>query len=75
MLTALPAGVGHTTVEFKLNLVRPMSAEIGEVRAEGWIVHRGRTIATAEGRLFDTTGKLIAHGNTTIMILGAKPVV
>ena len=75
VLTALPAGVGHTTVEFKLNLVRPMSAEIGEVRAEGWIVHRGRTIATAEGRLFDPAGKLIAHGNTTIMIFGAKPVV
>ena len=75
VLTALPAGVGHTTVEFKLNLVRPMSAEIGEVRAEGWIVHRGRTIATAEGRLFDPAGRLIAHGSTTIMIFGAKPVV
>ena len=73
VLTALPAGVGHTTIEFKLNLVRPMSAGIGEVRAEGWIVHRGRTIATAEGRLSDPAGKLIAHGNTTIMIFGAKP--
>jgi uncharacterized protein (TIGR00369 family) len=73
VLTALPAGVGHTTVEFKLNLVRPMSAEMGEVRAEGWIVHRGRTIATAEGRMFNQAGKLIAHGSTTIMIFGPKP--
>lgn len=43
VLSALPVGVEHTTVEFKLNLVRPMSAGMGEVRAEGWIVHRGRT--------------------------------
>jgi len=73
VLTVLPAGVGHTNIEFKLNLVRPMSAGTGETRAEGWIVHRGRSIATAEGRLFDQAGKLIAHGNTTIMISGAKP--
>lgn len=73
VLSTLPAGIGHTTIEFKLNLVRPMSAEVGEVKAEGWIVHRGRTIATAEGRLFDKAGKLIAHGNTTIMIFAAKP--
>jgi uncharacterized protein (TIGR00369 family) len=48
-----------------------MSAGIGEVRAEGCIVHRGRTIATAEGRMVDPAGKLIAHGTTTIMIFGA----
>ena len=70
--TTLPAGVGQTTIEFKLNMVRPMSAGIGEVRAEGWIVHRGRTIATAEGRMVDPAGKLIAHGTTTIMIFGVE---
>jgi uncharacterized protein (TIGR00369 family) len=68
VMTALPAGVGHTTIEFKLNFVRPMSAETGEVKAEGWMVHRGRTIATADGRLLDLAGKLIAHGSTTVMI-------
>ena len=73
MLSALPAGVEQTTVEFKLNLVRPMSAGTGEVRAEGKIVHCGRTIAMAEGRLRDQSGKLFAHGNTTVMILGTKP--
>jgi uncharacterized protein (TIGR00369 family) len=73
VLTTLAAGIGQTTVEFKLNMVRPMSADSGEVRAEGLIVHRGRTIATAEGRLLDASGKLIAHGTTTIMIFGATP--
>ncbi len=70
--TTLPAAGGQTTIEFKLNMVRPMSADIGEVKAEGWIVHRGRTIATAEGRMVDPGGKLVAHGNTTIMIFGPK---
>ncbi len=73
VLSALPVGIEQTTVEFKLNLVRPMSAGMGEVRAEGWLVHRGRTLATAEGRLFEQAGKLFAHGNTTVMIFGAKP--
>lgn len=68
VLTKLPAGVGHTTLEFKLNLVRPMSAGMGDVRGEGRIVHCGRTIATAEGRLLAPDGKVIAHGNTTCMI-------
>ncbi len=73
VVTTLPPDVKNTTIEFKLNLVRPMFAGNGEVRAEGWVVHRGRTIATAEGRLFDAAGKLIAHGNTTVMIFaGAR---
>lgn len=72
VLTTLPAGIEQTTIEVKWNLVRPMFAATGEVRAESWIVHRGRTIATAEGRLLDKIGKLIAHGNTTIMIFAAK---
>jgi uncharacterized protein (TIGR00369 family) len=68
VLTKLTAGVGHTTLEFKLNLVRPMLAGRGEVRGEGRVVHCGRSIATAEGRLISAEGKIIAHGNTTCMI-------
>jgi len=68
--TTLPAGVGYTTLEFKINLVRAMSVTTGEVRCEGWVVHRGRSIATAEGRLVDPNGKIVAHGSTTCMILG-----
>ncbi|WP_158933193.1 PaaI family thioesterase [Acidisphaera sp. S103] len=71
VLTKLGAGVGHTTLEFKVNLVRPMSAQIGEVRCEGRVVHCGRNIATAEGRLLTSEGKIIAHGNTTCMIFPA----
>ena len=69
LVSTLPAGVGNTTIEFKLNMVRPMFAHTGEVRAEGRLLHRGRTIATAEGSMVDADGKLIAHGTTTLMIL------
>lgn len=67
--TMLPAGQGYTTVEFKLNLVRPIAAEGGHLRAEGKAIHGGRTIATAEGRLFGEDGKLYAHGTETCMVV------
>lgn len=67
--SALPAGRGYTTIELKLNMVRAMSKDTGPVRAEGWIVHVGRQIATAEGRLTGADGKLYAHGSTTCLVL------
>ena len=70
--THLQPGQGYTTVEFKINLVRPMTAETGEVRAEGRTINVGRQLATAEGYLYDPAGKLLAHGMTTCIILGGK---
>jgi uncharacterized protein (TIGR00369 family) len=59
----------YTTVEAKVNFVRPITVETGRVRCEGTIVHRGGTIATAEGKLIaESTGKLLAHGTTTCLI-------
>jgi uncharacterized protein (TIGR00369 family) len=72
VVTRLPAGIQQTTVEFKLSFIRPMSARTGEVRGEGRVIHCGRSIATAEGRLFGHDGKLIAHGTTTCMIFRAQ---
>jgi uncharacterized protein (TIGR00369 family) len=66
--TTLAAGQGYTTVEFKLNLVRPIFANSGPLRAEGKVVNGGRTIATSEGRLFGPDGKLYAHGTETCLI-------
>jgi uncharacterized protein (TIGR00369 family) len=71
VLTLLPANTGHTTLEFKINLVRPLFAETGELRAEAWVVHGGRRVSTAEGRLLTLDGKLLAHGSTTCMALSA----
>lgn len=69
ILSTLPPGQGFTTLELKINYVRPMTDATGEVRAEGKVINVGRTIATSEGRLTDSAGKLIAHGTTTCLIL------
>ncbi|HKD25205.1 MAG TPA: PaaI family thioesterase [Xanthobacteraceae bacterium] len=66
--STLKAGQGYTTVELKVNFVRPLSADTGEVRAEGKIIHLGRQIATAEGRLTDARGRLLAHATTTCLV-------
>lgn len=68
--TLLPAGKGYTTLEIKANLVRAITLKTGPIRATGTVIHMGRQTATAEGRLEDSTGKLLAHGTTTCIILG-----
>ncbi len=66
--STLKAGQGYTSVELKVNFVRPLSEATGEVRAEGRVLSAGRQIATAEGRLVDSRGRLLAHGTTTCLI-------
>ena len=66
--TTLAAGVGYTTLEVKTNFVRPITAETGVIRCEGTVIHGGSRIATAEGKLVDGAGKLLAHGTTTCLI-------
>ena len=67
----LPAGVGSTTVETKANFSRPITKDTGRVRAEGRVVNRGRRIISAEARVLDSAGRVLAHGTATIMVLGA----
>ncbi|WJR74888.1 PaaI family thioesterase [Bradyrhizobium sp. NP1] len=66
--TTLEKGVSQTTLEFKISLVRPITPGMGTIRAEGVVLNRGRRIGTAEGRITDEGGRLLAHGTTTCMI-------
>ncbi len=71
--STLPAGTGYTTLETKVNLVRPITAGTGTVLCEGTVVHRGARVATAEGRVTaQATGKLLAHGTSTCLVLGGS---
>jgi len=70
--STLKQGEGYTTLEMKLNYVRPVLPSSGIVRGEGQLIHRGNRIATAEGRLLDANGKLLAHGGETCMIFPAN---
>lgn len=67
--THMPAGGGYTTLEAKTNLVRPITATTGRLRAIGKVVHLGKRVATAEGRLEDAAGKLYAHASSTCIVL------
>lgn len=66
--STLPAGTGYTTLEIKVNYVRALTSETGEVRSEAKVIYQGGRIATAEGRITDAAGKLYAHGTTTCII-------
>ena len=66
--TMMPAGKIFTTLEMKINFVRPMTRETGEVRCEANVIHAGGRTATAEGRIVDRDGKLYAHGTATCML-------
>lgn len=63
--TMVPAGMGHTTIEFKVNLVRPINVETGEVICRGEVTHFGRTTAVSEATLKTADGKLLALGTET----------
>ena len=66
----LKAGTGYTTIELKMNFVRPLKSGMGRVTCEGRLLHLGSRIATAEARVVDVHGRLHAHGTATCMIIG-----
>ena len=66
--TALPAGSGYTTLEFKVSFIRAMTADTGAVRTEGRTLSFGRRAATAEARILDAKGRLLAHATTTCLV-------
>ena len=68
VLSKLDRGIGQTTLEFKISLMRPITPETGLIRAEGTVLTCGRRVGTAEGRGSDANGRLLAHGTTTCLI-------
>lgn len=68
--STLAADEAYTTVETKVNFIRPITLDTGPVRCEAVVTHRGGRIATAEGKLVaDATGKLLALGTTTCLVM------
>jgi uncharacterized protein (TIGR00369 family) len=64
----LDKGFAQTTLEFKISFVRPITPQTGRVMAEGNVITCGRRIGTAEGKLTDKDGRVLAHGTTTCLI-------
>ncbi|MBS0656799.1 MAG: PaaI family thioesterase [Verrucomicrobia bacterium] len=72
VLSTLQPGQTFTTLEFKVNFVRAVTAQTGPLRCEGKIVHRGGRVATSESRAYDGAGRLVAHASSTCLIMEAK---
>lgn len=70
--TTLELGEAYTTLTLEVKMVRPIGAAVEQVRAEAEVLYRGRRQATAQAKLIDAaTGKLLAHGTSTCMIIGS----
>jgi uncharacterized protein (TIGR00369 family) len=73
VLSMLDKGLTQTTLEFKISLVRPITPQTGLVKAEGKVINCGRRVGTAEGKITDKDGRVLAHGTTTCLIFEHKP--
>jgi uncharacterized protein (TIGR00369 family) len=67
-MSAIDENSRHTTLDIRINYLRPITLETGEVRAEGTLIQGGRRVAYCEGRLTDAAGKLLCHGTSSCLI-------
>jgi uncharacterized protein (TIGR00369 family) len=65
----LPKGVAYTTLELKINFIKSVTYKSGKMKAQGRLIHLGKSTALLEADLRDEEGKLYAHGVSTCMIL------
>ncbi len=65
--STLAPGESFTTVELKINFLRPV--RIAKLRAEGRVIQRGRTVGYVECEITDESSKLIAKSNSTCLVL------
>ena len=68
-LSGLDAKHDFTTLDIKINYLRPITLDTGEVKAEGRVINAGRRVALCEGTLKDSQGKLLAHGTSTCLVV------
>jgi uncharacterized protein (TIGR00369 family) len=67
--TTLPAGVAYTTLDLHVTFVRAILPGTGRITAHGEVLHTGRRVATAHGRVVDEAGRLLAHATANCLIL------
>jgi uncharacterized protein (TIGR00369 family) len=62
-------GKVYTTLELKINYIRPITDDVGPLRCEARAVHVGKRVGIAEGRVVDAQGKVYALGTTTCLAI------
>ena len=66
--TTLPAGVGYTSIEIKVNYLRPVTRDSGPLRCIGRVTKPGRRVAFAEGEVLDKDGKVVATATGSLLV-------
>ncbi|MEU6141862.1 PaaI family thioesterase [Streptomyces sp. NPDC047081] len=66
--STLPQGMGYTSLDLAVKFLRPVTADMGKVRAVGSVLSSGRRTALAEARLLDESDRLLAHATSTCML-------
>jgi uncharacterized protein (TIGR00369 family) len=67
--STLPAGVGYTSIEIKVNYLRPVHGGSGDLHARGWIAKPGRRVAFADGEVRDASGKVVATATGSCLVM------
>ncbi|HUJ75819.1 MAG TPA: PaaI family thioesterase [bacterium] len=60
-----------TTIELKINFIRPAHAVL--FTAEAWLVHLGRRTAVGEAEIKDERGRLIAKCLSSLIVMAQQP--
>lgn len=69
VMTMVPKGSVYTTLEYKVNITRPIPLET-EIDATGNVQHSGRSTGVANGEIRGVAdGRLYATGSTTCIIM------
>jgi uncharacterized protein (TIGR00369 family) len=66
--TTLPAGIGYTSIELKVNYLRAVHATSGPLTAVGTVTKPGRRVAFAEGEVRDAAGKVVANATSSLLV-------
>jgi uncharacterized protein (TIGR00369 family) len=72
--STLPAGVAFTSIEIKVNYLRPVRVVAGRpsgLTAHGWVTKPGRRVAFAEGDVRDSDGKVVATASSACLVFPA----
>lgn len=70
--TTLPAGTGYTSIELKVNYLRPVRAG-DELTCTGRVVKPGRRVIFAEGEVTDASGRVVATASGSLLVMPLTP--
>jgi len=66
--TTLPQGTGYTSLEIKVNYLRPLSTKSGVLTAVGRVIKPGNRVAFAEATITDAEGRVVATASSTLLV-------